>query len=244
MVLVIGGGGTPPVDMRTRATESCETLDTAAAAPAWVLSAAMSQPRVMPDAVLLPDGTVFVANGSSTGFADNGANPVYEAEIYDPVVNGWTTVCTMQVPRLYHATALLLPDARVLTAGTDSQWNPDPFHVSELRLELYSPPYLFRGARPVIESAPAQLEYNTTVTLRCSTSPAVGSACLVRCGSVTHSFNSDQRLVALPATAGAGGAVSVDTPPDPMVAPPGFYLLFVLTNAGVPSIANFVRLSP
>ena len=242
-VMVMGGGGTPPVDIRTRATESCEILDTGAPAPAWALSAAMAQPRVMPDAVLLPDGTVFVANGSSSGFADNGANPVYDAEIYDPVADRWTTVCPMQVPRLYHATALLLPDARVLTAGTDSQWNPDPFHVSELRLELYSPPYLFRGARPVIESAPVQWDYNETVALRCSTSPAVGSACLVRCGSVTHSFNSDQRLVGLTMVAGPNGAVSIETPPDPMVAPPGFYLLFVLTNAGVPSVARFVRLS-
>lgn len=240
--MTIGGGGAPPVDIRTAATLTCEILDTAAASPAWSLAAPMSHPRVMPDAVLLPDGKVFACNGSSTGYADNGANPVYDAEIYDPEANLWTTVCTMQAPRLYHAIALLLPDGRVLTAGTDSQWNPDPFHVSELRLELYSPPYLFHGSRPVIDSAPQLIDYNATVSIHCS-GPAVAAACLIRCGSVTHSFNSDQRYVGLEMSATVGGDVTVQTPPNALVAPPGFYLLFVLSSAGAPSLGKFMRLT-
>ncbi|MGH8905094.1 MAG: galactose oxidase-like domain-containing protein [Egibacteraceae bacterium] len=240
-VMAIGGGGSPPVDMRTLATESCEILDTAAADPQWRLAPPMTRPRVMPDAVLLPDGKVFVSNGSSTGYADNGANPVYEVELYDPIANTWTTVATMTVPRLYHAVALLLPDGRVLTAGTDSQWNPGPFHVSELRLELYSPPYLFRGPRPVIERAPGQLGYGDRATIECS-GPAAASACLIRCGSATHSFNSDQRWVGLAITSSRDGRLEVRAPPNGFVAPPGYYLLFLLTSSGIPSVATFVRL--
>lgn len=243
-IMLIGGGGAPPIDMRTDATKSCEILDMGAAAPAWTLAPPMANPRVMPDAVLLPDGTVFVANGSSTGFADNGANPVYNAERYDPQTNSWEPACTMTVPRLYHATALLLPDGRVLTAGTDSQWNPDPFHHSELRMELYSPPYLFRGGnRPVIEQPPTELSWNTTATIAVS-GPTVTAACLIRCGSATHSFNSDQRYVGLTIMSQQTGSITVRTPPNGFVAPPGYYLLFVLTAAGVPSVAPMVRLGP
>jgi hypothetical protein len=214
-----------------------------AANPAWTLAAPMANARVMPDAVLLPDGTVFVANGSSTGFADNGANPVYHAELYDPANNSWGSACTMTVPRLYHATALLQPDGRVLTAGTDSQWNPDPFHHSELRVERYSPPYLFRGPRPVIQQSPSELAWNDTATISVFGAP-VTTACLIRCGSTTHSFNSDQRYVGLTITSQQTGSITVRTPPDGFVAPPGYYMLFVLTAAGVPSVAPIVQLGP
>lgn len=242
-VMLIGGGGTPPVDMRTDATRSCEILDLGTTNPAWTLAAQMANPRVMPDAVLLPDGTVFVANGSSTGFADNGANPAYHAERYDPETNSWQSACTMTIPRLYHATALLLPDGRVLTAGSDSQWNPDPFHHSELRMELYSPPYLFRGSRPVIDQPPTELHWDDTTIITVS-GPTVTAACLVRCGSATHSFNSDQRYVGLTIVSQQSGTITVRTPPNGFVAPPGYYLLFVLTAAGVPSEAPMVRLGP
>ncbi|MBW3537570.1 MAG: DUF1929 domain-containing protein [Actinobacteria bacterium] len=242
-VMLIGGGGRPPVAMTTPATASCEVLDTSASAPGWILTAPMARPRVMPDAVLLPDGLVFVSNGSSTGFADNGANPVYDAELYDPATNVWRTVCPMSVPRLYHATSLLLPDGRVMTAGTDESWNPDPFHEAELRIELYSPPYLFAGPRPMITSAPpARAGYGTSISVGHAGTPAIASACLVRCGSVTHSFNSDQRLIKLRVIERRSNQVSLQAPPDGFVAPPGYYLLFLLTSAGVPSVGRFIRI--
>lgn len=244
-VMLIGGGGVHPVTMTTPATASCEVLDTSAAAPAWTLVAPMARPRVMPDAVMLPDETVFVSNGSSTGFADHGANPVYDAEIYNPATNAWRTVCPMRVPRLYHATSLLLPDGRVMTAGTDQSWNPDPFHEAELRIELYSPPYLFGGARPTITAAPpTSAGYGASISVGYAGSTAVASACLVRCGSVTHSFNSDQRLVKLRILETASNQLTLQAPPDGFVAPPGFYLLFLLTTDGVPSVGQFIRIGP
>ncbi|HYG81904.1 MAG TPA: galactose oxidase-like domain-containing protein [Pyrinomonadaceae bacterium] len=242
-VMVMGGGGAPPVDIRTTATNTCEILDLGEATPAWRLVAPMAQPRVMPDAVLLPDGKVLVMNGSSTGFADNGANPVYEAELYDPASNTWTTLCRMKIPRLYHATALLLPDGRVMTTGTDSMWNPDPFHIAQLRLEFFSPPYLFRGARPTISNAPADIRYNTGFTVATPSAGSVTSVSLLRCGSVTHSFNSDQRYVGLTINSRTTSSLTLQAPPNGFVAPPGYYLLFILKD-GVPSVGRFVRLRP
>ena len=240
-VMMMGGGGTP-VSVRTPATRSCEILDLGAASPTWALAAPMARPRVMPDAVLLPDGTVLVMNGSSTGFADNGANPVYDAELYNPATNIWTTLCPMQVPRLYHATALLLPDGRVMTAGTDSVWNPDPFHEAELRVEVFSPPYLFRGARPSIHSAPAEVRYNATFAVETPDAAAIASVALIRCGSVTHSFNSDQRHVGLSITGRTSNTLTLRAPPNGFIAPPGYYMLFILNGSAVPSVARFVRL--
>ena len=239
-VMVIGGGGAPGGSLRESATNSCEVLDLGAPSPSWQLTAPMMRPRVMPDSVLLPDGKVLVMNGSSTGFADNGANPVFETEIYDPETDSWTQMASMSVPRLYHSTALLLPDGRVMTAGSDSMWNPGPFHVNQLRVELFSPPYLFAGPRPEIASAPTEVAWGEEFSVDSPQAASIDAASLVRCGSTTHSFNPDQRMLGLEIRSHTGSDLTLGAPPDGFVAPPGYYLLFLINN-GVPSIAKFVR---
>lgn len=240
-VMMIGGGGPDPVSIRTPATNTCEILDTSVSPMSWQLVASMAQPRVMPDAVLLPDGNVLVMNGSSRGHADNGANPVWEAELYNPVMNTWTTLCAMNVPRLYHATALLLPDARVMTAGTDSVWNPDPFHEAELRLEIFSPPYLFHGARPTIIHAPDSFTYNSEFNVQTPNAAQITAVALIRCGSSTHSFNPDQRYIGLSILSRTGNNLRLKAPPNDLIAPPGYYMLFLLRD-GIPSVARFIKL--
>ena len=100
----------------------------------------------MQNAVVLPDRTVFVSGG---GLEEDPSKAELRSEIYDPAANAWRPGATAPVPRLYHSVALLLPDGRVITAGSNPHRRDD-----ELRLELYHPPYLFRGPRPFIESAP------------------------------------------------------------------------------------------
>lgn len=238
-VMLIGGGH--PGGLAEPANATCEILDMGRSPLAWRPAAPMANRRVMADSVLLPDGTVLVTNGSATGHADAGPAPVYDAEIYDPATNRWRTVAPMSVPRLYHATALLLPDGRVLTAGTDASWNPPPFNRGELRVELYSPPYLFRGRRPVIEAAPDNVAYGQAFTVQTPDWNRVDGVALVRCGSVTHSFNADQRWVGTEITERASGRLTLLAPPDGYVAPPGYYLLFLLVG-GVPSIGRSVQL--
>lgn len=239
-IMMIGGGGPDEVEIRTPATATCEILDTSAPFPAWRLAAPLRYARVMPDAVLLPDETVMVMSGSSRGYADNAANPVWDAEIYNPALGRWSLVDRAEVPRLYHATALLLPDARVMTAGTDSLWNPDPFHRPETRLEIFSPPYLFAGPRPVLAAAPTEIVHGRNFKVMTPTAPTVTSATLLRCGSSTHSFNPDQRCIRLRIVKRTLTELELEAPPDGYVAPPGYYLLFLLQK-GVPSHARYVR---
>ena len=202
----------------------------------------MAEARVMPDSVLLPDGTVLVSNGSSSGFADMGAAPVFATEVFDPRSSTWSTLGSMRIPRLYHAVALLLPDARVLTAGTDGEFNPHPFHTSNYRVEIFSPPYLFRGPRPRILGHQVQLTYGEPILVQTPDANAVGSACLIRNGAVTHSFNHDQRLVGLEITGRSSSLLTVEAPPRANLAPPGWYMLFLVSHEGVPSEASFVRI--
>lgn len=242
-VMVVGGTTVPSeaVEIDTPATNTAEILDLGDANPAWRYTQPMSRARVMPDSVLLPDGKVLVVNGSARGLATENVDPVYEIELFDPASETWTTLCTMRVPRLYHSTAILLPDGRVAMAGRDGLFNNHPYNFPEKRVEIFSPPYLFAGPRPVIDTAPASIGYDATFDITSSTASSIASAVLMRAGSVTHSLNFDQRSVGLTILSRNGATISLKSPPNANIAPPGFYLLFVLNSAGVPCVAKFVQ---
>jgi Domain of unknown function (DUF1929) len=144
--------------------------------------------------------------------------------------------------RLYHSTALLLPDATVLTMAGGS---PGP--QRNLNAEIYYPPYLFdsdgqRATRPVIQSAPAGLKPGAKFTIGTSASASIGRVVLVKTGSVTHSFNFDQRYLPLQFTRPTANTLQATVPALGRT-PPGYYLLFILNNRGVPSEAAIVRIT-
>jgi hypothetical protein len=125
--------------------------------------------------------------------------------------------------------------------------NKEPFVPAEIwRSEIFSPPYLQAAEqRPQITQAPAQLSYGQAFELAVSTpSGSVASgAVLVKLGSVTHSFDVGQRLAPLaPAGPGAEGRLSLRAPENAHLYPPGYYMLFCLDEAGIPSVARMVRL--
>jgi hypothetical protein len=245
-ILLIGGGGVPP-STDAAATDTCELLDVEDAPLRWQAAAQMAHPRVMPDAVLLPDGTVLVVNGSRAGWSHDANQPVYEAEIFDPATGAWSQVCARRVPRLYHSSAVLLPDGRVLTAGSDETYNIEPFHRHELRIEIFSPPYLFRGPRPQFAggsgAVPEEIGYGAAFEVETPDAAAVRSAALLRPGAATHSMNMEQRFVGLRIASRSAGALELEAPPGGAIAPPGYYMLFLISDAGVPSVARIVRLS-
>lgn len=243
-VLAIGGGGADPqdLDVNTPAVESVEVLDLSEASPAWRYTAPMSSPRVMPDATLLPDGTVLVVGGSATGRSDMGIDPVLSVELFDPSRESWTTLTSLKTPRSYHSTAVLLPTAEVLVGGKDFLFNLPPYDYPEHRLEVFSPPYLFRGPRPVVTNAPASVAYAATFSVTFAQAESITSAVLIRPSCTTHSFNMEQRLVGLVTLGSAGSVLTLQAPPEANVAPPGFYLLFLLNAQGVPSEGRFVSL--
>jgi hypothetical protein len=192
--------------------------------------------------VLLPDGTVLVVGGSATGRSDVGVDPVLRTELYDPAADTWTELAPINSPHLYHSTALLLPDGRVLRGGKDGQFQRDPYKYFEHRLELFSPPYLFPGQRLLITSAPGQGSYGQNVVIGCDSPGDVARVALIRAGSVTHGFHMDQRYVGLELGATSATDVTVRLPPNGHVAPPGAYMLFLVDGTGVPSVAKIIRL--
>jgi hypothetical protein len=217
------GGGNP-------GTDSAQIIDFTQAAPAWRAITPMPTVRWFPNSALLPDGTLFVVGGGRAAEVD----PIFEPVIFDPTDESWTTDAPMQVPRLYHSTALLLSDGRVWVAGTDL----------EVRMEVYSPNYLQAGPRPVIVSAPATVTYNQTfpVNLAEGDDLGVGGVCFIRLSAVTHAYNSAQRYLPLAFEVQAPQQITVTAPGDANVAPPGHYLLFVSSQAGVPAVASIVQL--
>jgi hypothetical protein len=243
-VMIIGGGpaGKPN---KTDAIDNVDIVDLKNPHPHFVPAAPLNLPRLHLNAILLPDRTVFVTGGALKQEEQGVAR--LQSEIYDPATNAWTLTAACHVPRLYHSTALLLPDGRVVTAGSNPEggvsvaWGQDP--QEEMRLEIFSPPYLFRGPRPSVTETPEQWKYGQTVSI---TSPQAGTlrwAHLIRNGVTTHSFDTSQRLVDLPIASQTNGIVRVEVTDNPNVSPPGWYMLFIVDNNGVPSMARWVRLS-
>ena len=223
-------------------------LDMTQPSPAWLATSWMAFPRSYLNLTVLPDGTVLATGGGTTTDKATFATAVYEAELWTPSGSGgsWTTMSRSQTPRLYHSTALLLPDGRVLVAGGGRQSCTHPCTVpssgDESNAEIFSPPYLFKGTRPVLSSAPGVLQYGTAFTVTTPDAARIASVSLIPNGSVTHAFNENQRFVPLTFEQIAGG-LNVHPPADGNTAPPGPYMLFLVDTNGVPSIAAMTRMA-
>jgi hypothetical protein len=108
--------------------------------------------------------------------------------------------------------------------------------------EIFSPPYLVRGARPTIGSVPDHVAYGAEFRVATPDAGAVTSVSLIRTGAATHAFDENQRFQRLSFTADAAG-LTVKAPTSANRAPPGYYLLFILNGSAVPSVGKFVRLN-
>jgi PKD repeat protein len=221
--IIRAGGGDPAINR-------VSVIDMTAASPAWRDVTPMAFPRRRMNLTILADGSVMAIGGTRS--ADDATVAVLEAEIWNPATEQWTTVAAMAEPRMYHSSAVLLPDGRIVVGGGEA--------AGRLRAQLYSPPYLSQGPRPVISSAPAVTAYGASFTVSTPDAASITSVALIRLAAATHAFDQNQRYVPLSFSIGAG-SLSVTGPIDGGTAPPGPYQLVIKNAAGVPSVASMIR---
>jgi hypothetical protein len=215
-------------------TATCEIMDFGDPSPQWQPTGSLHHARAHANVVILPDRRVLVIGG---GTFDLYGEPVTIPELYDPDTGTWTELPAQVYGRMYHSTALLLPDGRVISAGQDNGPSGDWG-------EIYKPPYLFRGPRPAISSAPAQIAYGSSFAIETPDAADITAVALLRLGVVTHSVNMEQRYVGLPFSVAGATTLLATAPPDGNHAPPGYYMLFILNGLDVPSEAGIVQVVP
>ena len=227
-ILYAGGG---------RTTATAEIIDLNKAAPRWEWTGSMAYPRRHLNTTVLPTGEVLVTSGTAGTVFNDLTKIVQAAEMWSPATGVWTTMASAGIPRGYHSTALLLRDARVLVSGGGDGADA----AIQQNAELFSPPYLFRGARPRISSAPAVVRYGEAFRVLTPDAASIARVSLIRIGSVTHGVDTHQRFQRVGFSADETG-LTVAAVTNRRRTPPGHYMLFILNGADVPSVAKIVQI--
>ncbi|MFJ2087813.1 galactose oxidase-like domain-containing protein [Streptomyces sp. NPDC087901] len=237
--MVIGGGGVGESD---RSSAKSRLVDLSDAEPEFKDGASLDEGTRYPSASLLPDDSLLVTGGSDD-YRGRGGSDVLQARLYDGKSDTYTRVADPAVGRNYHSGSVLLPDGRVMIFGSDSLYsdkaNTRP-GVFEQRIEIYTPPYLYRGSRPELTAGPKRIERGGTAVFTANRASSVRSAKLMRPSAVTHVTDTDQRSVALGLKRTDGG-ISVTVPENRALVPSGWYMLFVTDDRGTPSEGMWVE---
>lgn len=229
--------------LAARVGTSAQVIDINGTQPIVRNTGPLHSRRIWGSMTLLPDGRVWANGGSSDG-ENELSGAVYSSELWNPASETWTLAASATKPRLYHGNAILLRDGRVLTGGGGA---PGP--VKGLNAEIYYPPYLFKkdgsgefATRPAVSSLSTRsLLWSSQLGIQMTSTELVKRIALLRAGSATHSFNGDQRLIGLTFTQ-SGRDLVLTMPGSRNNAPPGYYMVFILNNDGVPSIGEMIKL--
>ena len=233
-VLITGGSGCDFYSgCATLPTEKAEVIDLNSAQPSWNYVAPMTHRRKHHNATILPDGKVLITGGTKGAepTTETSTDPASAAEVWDPETNTWTVLASLTRYRGYHAIAMLLPDGRILSGSGE---------YGGKNMEIYSPPYLFKGARPTITNVPASVGYGQAFSVATPNAAEIQKVTWISLSSVTHSFNLTQRFNKLNFVK-SGNGLTVTAPAGPNVCPPGYYMLFIVNGNGVPSVAKMIR---
>jgi Galactose oxidase-like, Early set domain len=229
VVMTAGGGGA-----YNTTTNSVGLINMAATTPAWVAGPSIAHAKMHIALVNLPNGELLQANG---GAASN-SRPVLDAQIYSPFTNKWRTVASPTIARLYHSEAVLAAEGKVYTFGSN------PAGASpELRIEVYSPPYLFQSNRPSVTVARTSLHYGGRYGVTTWAPMGRSRFILLRPSAATHSNDPDQRAVDVPFTVSSSTSAAITLPSNPNVAPPGWYMLTLVDTRGVPSRGVWIQIT-
>ncbi|MCX5228731.1 kelch motif-containing protein [Streptomyces sp. NBC_00233] len=242
-VMVLGGGG---VGESSRSTARTSIIDVSEDSPVFTDGPELPQGTRYLSSVLLPDDTVFTTGGSEDYRGRSGSD-ILKAQFYDPRSNAFTEAAEPTVGRNYHSEALLLPDGRVATFGSDPLFDDKDntrLGTFEQRVEVFTPPYLHKAGadRPVLGEGPQELDQNGRATFKTKDAGRIVKARLMRPSAVTHTTDVEQRSVELGLTKSQNGTtVTVDVPEDRTLVPPGWYMLFVTDANGIPSEAKWIQ---
>ena len=239
---ILSAGGSPNYSgMQASTSAHVITLGNAGATPGVTQVGSLNYARTFANAIVLPNGQVFVTGGQSVGqlFSDNQAT--LTPELFDPATNTFTKMAPNSIPRTYHSVGLLLLDGTVFSGGGGLCGGCSSNHFDA---QIYSPPYLFNGdgkraTRPVIKRL-SRASIVVGGRLKVTTDVALGSMSLVRFGSSTHTVNTDQRRIPLNLVTTGVNTYTVQIPGDPGIATPGYWMLFAMNQAGVPGVAKTV----
>ncbi|KAF8595716.1 hypothetical protein BDV93DRAFT_528477 [Ceratobasidium sp. AG-I] len=266
-VMICGGSELPDtlkeneVSSQSPTSQHCSrlVLTTAGIAAGWSAEL-MPEARIMPDATILPDGKILIVNGAKTGTAgygnvpdqvgqSNADNPAFTPVLYDPAAAAGSRFSSVGMPtssiaRLYHSVSTLLPDGRVMIAGSNPNGDVSTIkYKTEYQVEYISPPYMTK-VRPTYTGLPATWNYGAqitlTITLPVSLNPPTMTVSLMDLGYSTHGVHMDMRMVKLTCTLSANRkSLTITGPPNAAIYPPGPAWLYILAN-GVPSKAQKV----
>lgn len=229
-VAIFGGGDT---ENNAAGISLTDVVDLAATSPMYHAAQDMPGPgKGYVNTVVLPDRRVLTTGGAT----NNRTGDVNTSALFDPRTETWKPAADNPVPRQYHSSAVLLPDGRVVTLGGNPADN-----TFELRVSIYEPPYFFMGGRPSIGSGPSTATYGSQVTIEAS--GEVQYVNLIAPMSVTHQTDPNMRLVDVPYVPNNDGTFTLTIPSNPNLLPPGPYMLSVVDNDGVPSVARWITIS-
>ncbi|MET9409629.1 kelch motif-containing protein [Streptomyces sp. NPDC002935] len=240
-VMILGGGG---VGESKRSTPRTAVVDLKKDSPVFQDGPDLPQGTRYLNSVIMPDDSVFTTNGSRD-YRGRGASNILKAQFYDPKGNVFHEAASPRVGRNYHSEALLLPDGRVATFGSDPLFadrKDTKLGHFEQRMEVFTPPALHRNGknRPVLGHGPEELDRDHRATFATDHPERVAKARLMRPSAVTHTTDVEQRSIELGLTK-TGNSVTVDVPRDPALVPPGWYMLFVTDGQGTPSEAKWIQ---
>ncbi|MEU6007956.1 kelch motif-containing protein [Streptomyces sp. NPDC047453] len=237
--MVIGGGGVGESQLASRKTR---IIDLKAKNPRFTDGPTLEKGTRYPQSSVLPDDSILVSGGSED-YRGRGDSNILQARLYDPGTNSFKRVADPLVGRNYHAGSILLPDGRVMFFGSDSLYgdkaNTKP-GTFEQRVEIYTPPYLYRDARPSLSGGPRTIARGASGTFASQHAGTIKKVRLIRPSASTHVTDVDQRSIALDFTT-SGDKITVTVPKGRNLVQSGWYMLFVDDDQGTPSEAQWVK---
>jgi hypothetical protein len=239
-IMVLGGGG---VGQSNASTARTALIDVAAPDPTWVRGPNLAEPTRYPITVLLPDDNVLVTGGSQYYRGMHGSDN-RDTRIYDTASNSFAMAADSITGRDYHSGGILLPNGSVLTLGGNPLYGnkqdttPQTFNTE---IDVYFPPYMFQGTRPVIASAPKVMQLSHSYLIKVPQAASIKDLRLMRPDNPTHVTDVNERSVAVSFTRAGPGELRVTLPASSNLLPPSYYMLFAVNGRGVPSAGYWVQ---